>query len=74
MLYNISCYLVLGAIFAIIVEYILSKTSIEEYQINSNQERILVILIWPIFLISICYNLIRILIEGPNDDDYRNML
>jgi hypothetical protein len=74
MLYNISCYLVLGVIFAIIVEYILSKTAIEEYQINSNQERILVILIWPIFLLSIGYNLIRILIEGPNDDDYRNML
>jgi hypothetical protein len=74
MLYNISCYLILGVIFAIIVEYILSKTAIEEYQVKNNQERILVILIWPIFLIGICYNLIRILIEGPNDDDYRNML
>lgn len=73
MLYNISLYLVIGAIFSLIVEYILSKVAIEEYQIKNNQERILVILIWPIFLLSICINLIRILIEGPNDDDYRSM-
>ena len=73
MLYYISCYLVIGAIITIIAELILKSTAILEYQIKTNEERISLILIWPIACLVFIYHLIRILIEGPNDDDFRNM-
>jgi len=73
MLYNISCYLAIGAIISIIAELILKSTAIQDYQIKSNEERISLILLWPIALFLFIVNLIRILIEGPSDDDFRNM-
>lgn len=73
MLYNISCYLVIGSIVSIIAELILKSTAIQEYQIKSNSERISLILLWPIAVGLFVYHVIRILIEGPNDDDFRNM-
>ena len=73
MVYNISLYLVIGAIVSIIAELILNATAIEDYQIKTNEERISLILTWPIAVCLFLYHVIRILIEGPSDDDYRNM-
>jgi uncharacterized protein with PQ loop repeat len=73
MLYNISIYLVIGSIVSIIAELILNATAIQEYQIKSNSERISLILLWPIAICLFVYHVIRILIEGPSDDDFRNL-
>ena len=73
MLYNISIYLVIGAIFSLITELVLQTNPNEDLHIKTNAERISLILVWPIGLIMFIGHLIRILLNGPDEDDFRNM-
>ena len=73
MLYNISIYLVIGAIFSIITELVLQTNQNEDLHIKTNAERIYLILVWPIGVLMFIGHLIRILVNGPDEDDFRNM-
>jgi hypothetical protein len=68
----ILIYLVIGICFGIFMEYILNNNVREDLKIKTNQERIGIILLWPIPFIAFIIELIRISIYGQDEDDWRN--
>ncbi len=73
MLYTISYYLVIGACFTLITELVLKTHKDESLHIKTNQERVYLILVWPIGLLMVIGSLIKILIDGPDEDDFKNL-
>jgi hypothetical protein len=68
----ILIYLVIGICFGLFMEYILNNNVREDLKIKTNQERISIILLWPIPFIAFIIELIRIAIYGQDEDDWRN--
>lgn len=63
---GILTYLMIGVVFAFLYDSVGEYYDYDEDKRFTNRERVVVILIWPIALITFIYTLIKTFMNGPN--------